>query len=109
MTQAFILILVGATSLGTFLLGVKGFGLPVSRLRQAMAKICEALGLMVVFAVVNLAAAMLAVLTVRWLTGWFVSLYIAADMTLLLLAALQALVFQAWRETSHRLQPARDP
>jgi hypothetical protein len=100
MEQAFVLMVVGATSVGAYLLGGKGCGLPAHKLWRAVAKACEYVGLMVVFAVVNVAVGMLAVFGVRWLTGQFVSLYVASDMTLVILSVPQALIFQAWRDIS---------
>jgi hypothetical protein len=106
MAQAFILMLAGMTSLGAYFLGVKACKFPAHRLCQAIARTGECLGLMIMFSLLNLAVGMLMILGGRWLTGWFVSLYVASDVTLVLLSVLQALIFQAWREASGDDHPA---
>lgn len=105
MGPVFILIIAALTSVGIFVLGVTRLRLSKSGLRLAVGKTCECVGLALVFLLLNLALGVLAVLAGRSLSGRFVSLYIVSDATLLILALLQALTFQAWRDGSrhHRI------
>jgi hypothetical protein len=98
MEQIFILSLVGLTSIGSYILGVKGLRLSRSGLGLALGKACECVGLALAFFLLNMAIAMFAILAVRSLSGRFVSIYLASDITLLIVSLLQALIFQAWRE-----------
>jgi hypothetical protein len=58
----------------------------------------EAVGLTVVFFLANVAAGSLVTVAARALRLTFISIYLSADTTLLVLSLLQALVFQRWRE-----------
>jgi hypothetical protein len=109
MGSVFILIIAGLTSAGIFVLGVAGLRLSGSGLWLAVGKTCECVGLTLMFLLLNLAVGVLAVLAGRSLSGRFVSLYIVSDATLLILALLQALTFQAWRDGSrhHRIAESR--
>jgi hypothetical protein len=103
MRPVFILIIAGLTSAGIFVLGVTRLRLSRSGLWLAVGKTCECVGLTLVFLLLNLAVGVFAILAGRSLSGRFVSLYIVSDTTLLILALLQALTFQAWRDSSrHR-------
>jgi hypothetical protein len=94
----FLLSLVAATSAAALSLGRRrGAGAP-GALRAALLEGLECVGLTVVFFVANLALGALLTLVVRALTPLFVSLYLSADVSLLVLSALQALVFQRWRD-----------
>ena len=57
----------------------------------------ECVGLTVVFFVANLALGAALTVVVRAMTPLFVSLYLSGDVSLLVLSALQALVYQRWR------------
>ena len=98
----FVLILAGLTSVGTYIVGVRGLGLPRDGLRSAFGKACEAIGLTLIFFLLNLITGIIAILATRMFMGRFVSLYYLSDATLLVLALLQALTFQAWRAGSRR-------
>jgi hypothetical protein len=97
-----VLIIAGLTSVGTYILGVKGLRLPGSALWEAIGKACECIGLALIFLLLNLTVGVIAVFAARVVRGEFVSLYHTSDATLLVLSLLQALVFQAWREGSRR-------
>jgi hypothetical protein len=71
--------------------------LPRQELRPAIASALEAVGLTVVFLALDLAVSIGLALLAR-AAGRFVSLYLAADGTLIVLALVQALVFQRWWE-----------
>jgi hypothetical protein len=102
MESVFILVVVGLTSAGAYVLGTARLGFSRSEIRLALGKACECVGLLLVFGVLNLAVAMFTILATRSLSGRFVSLYIASDTTFLVLSWLQALTFQAWRAGSHQ-------
>lgn len=99
MEQTFVLALAGLTSIGAYLVAVAGFGLRASGLRAAMAKMLECVGMMLGFLLVNLTIGVIAILAVRILTRGFVSLYLANDITLLVISVLQGLAFHWWRES----------
>ena len=78
-------------------------GRPLPELRGALARALECVGLAVVMLGVNVVVGMIVVLALRAVTGSFISLYPNADLTLLVLSLVQALVLQAWW-----LPPARE-
>jgi hypothetical protein len=98
----FPLIMAGLTSVGIYVLGVKGLRLSGYGLWSALGKACECVGLTLVFLLLNLAVGIIAILAARVYMGGFVSLYYLSDATLLVLSSLQALTFQAWRAGSQR-------
>ncbi|MFQ5960880.1 MAG: hypothetical protein ACE5MG_05755 [Candidatus Methylomirabilales bacterium] len=100
MKQVFILALVSVTSLGAYLIGAKGLKLPGRGIRKAIGKMLECLGITLVFLVLNIGLGVVTILATRVLTGGFVSMYRAADGTLLVLSLIQGLVFQWWRDLS---------
>jgi len=102
MEAVFILIITGLTSVGMFILGVRGLRLSRSGLGLVLGKVSECIGLMLLLFLLNLAVGMCSILAWRSLTGHFVSIYLASDTTLLILSLLQALTFQAWREGSRQ-------
>ncbi len=102
MKAIFILGLAGVTSVGAYLLGLKGFGLPAQGLHAAVRKMLECLGATVLFLAVNLTVAITIILAVRSFTGIFVSVYITEDAVWLGLSLLQGLTFQWWRGLSRR-------
>lgn len=70
---------------------------PVGRgVRAAFNCVLEWAGLTVILFALNILAGFLAVLALRRLTGGFVSLYLAADVSLLMLSAVQAVACQGW-------------
>lgn len=101
MEQFFVLGLIGITSLGTLLLGVKALGYSRKGLRAAVGKMLECVGVTLVFFLANLAAGMAVVLLGRLLTQRFISLYLANDVTFLVFSLLQGLTFEWWRERQH--------
>ncbi len=97
MAQAFVLILVGITSALALLLGTRGLGMPLRNLKRAAGRMLECVGVMCGFLLLNLSLGMVGVVLWRSLTGRFVSLYYAADVTLVAFSFLQGLMFQWWR------------
>ncbi len=100
MEQVFILILVGLTSVGAYVLGARVLNLSRRGLRKAVGKVLECFGISLVFFVINLTAGMSGILAARALSRGFVSLYMAADVTVLVLSVFQGLVFVWWRHLS---------
>jgi hypothetical protein len=100
MEQVFIPILLGVTSVGAYLLGARGLKLPGRGIRRAINKMLECLGMTLVFLGVNITVGVIVILAARAMTGGFVSLYLAADGTLLPLSLIQGLTFQWWRDLS---------
>jgi hypothetical protein len=105
MKDFFVLILVGTTSLGAFLIGVGVIGMSWGSLGRAIGRMLEGVGLALIFFMANVAVGMTVVFAGRLLTRSFVSLYLADDMTLLVFSLLQGLTFQWWSE---RLASTRD-
>lgn len=99
MDALFLLALVAATSAGALVLGRRG-GADASRtaIGAALRRALECVGLTAAFFAVNLGLGALLTLVIRGLTPLFVSLYVNADVSLLVLSLLQALVYQRWRD-----------
>ena len=95
MDTAFILVVVGLTSLAAALVAR---GRSRRRLRSAVGKTLETIGLATVFLFLNVGVAFGLTLLARLVVGRFVSLYHSDDVTILAVSVLQALVFQWWRE-----------
>lgn len=108
MDQTILLLgLCGLSSISAYFAGVKGFGLTGCSLRVATGKMLECIGLTLLFFVANLVVGIISVLTVRRLTGGFVSIYLLNDVALLVMSLLQGLTFHCWRELSEA--PTGDP
>ena len=67
-------------------------------LAAAAGHAAETIGLVVIFFLGNVAAGALVTAIARTLDLAFISIYLSADVTLLILSLLQALVYQRWRE-----------
>ena len=78
------------------------FRWPRRSLATAAGKVLECVGATVVFCVLNAVVGAAVILGARAMSGRFVSFYLGADHTLVALSALQALLFQWWRESSRR-------
>jgi hypothetical protein len=109
MEQIFLLIVASLTSVGSYILGVKGLRLCRSGLWVALGKACDCVGLTLIIFLLNMTVAMFAILAVRSLSGRFISIYMASDITLLIVSLLQALTFQAWRESSRQRHTSEPP
>ena len=107
MTELVILLLVGFTSVGAYLVGSRSLHLPGQQLRLALGQVVEGLGAALVFLTVNLGVGLIAILAVRSLSGWFVSIYTLDDVTIGILSLLQGLAFQWWR--AQATSSAREP
>ncbi len=99
MEELFVLVLVGFTSLGAYLVGARGFGLTRPRFRAAIGKMLTCLGATLLFFGMNLALGILAALAGRTLALGFLSMYLSNDVSLLVLSAIQGLTFASWRES----------
>jgi hypothetical protein len=71
-------------------------------LGPAFGRMIEYVGLTFLVLVLDVLAAAGTILAMRVLTGHFVSMYLATDSTLIVLAAAQAAVVQWWREAATR-------
>jgi hypothetical protein len=98
MEAYFVLMVAALTSAVTLALEARRHSRPAAALRAAAAKATEAIGLTVVFFAFNLAAGALVTIAARALRITFISIYLTADVALLVLSLLQALVYQRWRE-----------
>lgn len=85
-----------ATSLAAFIIGRRTLRLRPARLGRAFARTLETLGLLMLFAVVNMALGVTFVLAWRAITGEFLSFYILNDAVLGILSLVEALVFRWW-------------
>lgn len=100
MDHTFILIMTGLTSVGAYIVGVKWLRLSRHGLWLALGKTCEAVGLTLIFFLLNLIVGVSVAFAGRFFRGVFISLYHMSDVALLALSLLQALAFQAWRADS---------
>jgi len=76
------------------------FRWPLRALGPAFGKVLECVGAVVLFCLLNAVVGSALIFGARFVLGRFVSLHLGADQSLVLLSALQALVFQWWRESS---------
>ena len=96
MVQAFMLLLTALTSTAAYLAGVRHLGLSRHRLRAAALSLLEMAGMSIVFFVANLVIGLVIVFAVRSLTSMFLSAYLLNDTFLILLSALQGVLFGCW-------------
>jgi len=101
MDTFFFVILIGFTSAGAYLIG-KRCGLSRREFQRAVGRMLESIGISLVFFLANLGVGVSIVLLIRTFTPWFVSLYLADNVMLLILSLLQGLTFQWWRASSPR-------
>ena len=98
MTQtAIILVLTASTSLAGYVMARRWLGLSGERLPEALARALELSGVSAMFLVLNVGVGVAAVLAVRGLTSRFVSIYFLDDASLVVLSAIQGVVFECWR------------
>ena len=97
MEQVFIVGLVGLTSLGAYLVGVRGCGWPARGLGRAATRVLEGIGFTLMFLLLNIAAGVLFVLGLRAGTGAFLPVYVMNDPAWVVLSLFQGLAFQWWR------------
>ena len=83
------------TSAGALLVGALLLRLRWTGLRRATGLLLEAVGLVVVFFVANIAAGTAVIIGLR-VAGVFVSVYAMDDLAVALLSAGQAFIFHAW-------------
>jgi hypothetical protein len=94
----FLLLLTVLTSTGAYLVGRFALGYEI-HVGRGVQRTLETVGLAVVFFMVNVSVTVVGILGFRAL-GWFISLYVATDYTLVALSSLQAVLFQFWRYSS---------
>jgi hypothetical protein len=103
--ESFLLVLAALTSVAGWAVGARWLGLESRALGDAVGRMLESLGLIVLFLGANLLVGGLLILTARSVGPRFVSLYLADDVILFILSVLQGLAFQAWREAGRRPPP----
>jgi hypothetical protein len=96
--EPFLLIAVAITSLGGYLVGVRGRGRSSTSFRLALGRLLECLGAVAVFAALNLSLGAAIILGVRTFTGWFVSLYLLDDVLWIIVSLLQGMAWSLWRD-----------
>lgn len=97
-----ILGLVTLTSVAAYVVGISRLRLRRESLGAAFGRMLDAVGTILTFLAVNLAAAVTIVLAARSVAGAFVSAYVTGDVAVLGLSVFQGLVFHWWRELSGR-------
>jgi hypothetical protein len=102
MRQVYPLLLAAFVTAAVAVLGLRPLGLRWAALGPALGRVLEWAGLLALSFAVDVAAGAALTLLLREATGGFFSLYRTADVSLLALAALQALLVQWWREASAR-------
>jgi hypothetical protein len=86
---------VALTTMGAYLLGRRR-GQRRTALRDVLARLCECVGLTVLFVLLNTAVGAALTLAARAMLHRFVSLYLVTDSVLLSLSAMQAVAFRWW-------------
>lgn len=100
MKELFLPLLLTATSVLGYAVGIRAVGLSRRRLGWAVRQLCELAGLTVVFLAANLAIGLTVILATRALSGRFISVYLLNDMTLVAVSALQGVLFGCWRRSA---------
>lgn len=90
---------IALTSLAAYILAVAILGLRPADLARALGRMADLIGAGVIFAFVNVVAGTALVLTLRALTGRFVSLYTLDDVAWLVVSLLQGAVWWLWRNS----------
>ena len=90
-----------STAVGLWI-AARRFRWPLRGLGPACGKALECVGGVVLFCLLNAVVGTALIFAARAVSGRFVSLHIGADQSLLAVSALQALVFQWWRESPRR-------
>ena len=100
--EAFIpAVVVTSTAVGCWI-AVRRLRWPLRGLGPALGKALECVGSVVLFCALNAVVGGALIFGARRVSGGFVSRHLGADVSLLAVSALQALVFQWWRESSRR-------
>jgi hypothetical protein len=94
--------LVAVTSVAAYVVGVRRLALRKAALGPAAARALECLGLTLAFLAGNLLLGFALILVTRTALRAFVSFYLLDDAVLVILSAVQALVFAWWQTTSGR-------
>ena len=97
MIEIFLLSLVALSSVGAYFVGTNRLGLRAQSLLAAGARMLEVVGIALIFGAVNMSIGIIVIIATRTLTHWFLSLYMANDISLWGLSLLQGLTFYWWR------------
>jgi hypothetical protein len=87
----------GLTSLGAYLVGVRRVGLSTAGLGSAASAMMDCVGTTLLFALINFGVAAGIIFGVRAFTAGFMSVYVLDDLTWWVLSVLQGLVWWMWR------------
>jgi hypothetical protein len=93
----FLPILTVLTSVAAYAIAVRLWKWPGGGLGPAVRRLLEVIGLAAVFFAVNLTIGVLVVLLVRDAFGGFISAYVLNDQALVVLSALQGMLWSFWR------------
>jgi hypothetical protein len=99
MGEFFVFAVAGMTSLGAYLIGRNVWRLSYRGLQATLSKMFEAIGITLLFFVVNLGVGLATILAARIFASKFVSAYLLDDVSLLGVSLFQGLAFQGWRES----------
>jgi len=108
METLYLLMLVALTSLAAVLVGRRVLGLDPRRLRAASRRAIETLGAALLFWAANVLLGVTLAVVVRTLGLGFVSVYVNTDFSLGILALMQALLFESWREHGRAASGGRE-
>ncbi len=97
METALVLVtIIALTSAAAYVTGTRVFGRSPGDLRSVLIALTETVGLVAAFLGLNLALGFVLVRAVWGLTGYFISVYVLEDSTLVLLSALQGFALRWW-------------
>ena len=101
MSYVFLPLLAVLTSIGAYVLAVRVWTWRSRGLRPALRRALEMIGVASVFLAANFALGLLIVLAVRGVSGRFISAYVLNDTTLVVMSALQGMVWSFWRDAEN--------
>jgi hypothetical protein len=102
MRSLFLVGLLVGSSLAVAVLAIRGLRLSIRAAPAAGAALLEFVALWVLCLAGNLALGILGVILVRSLTAVFISVYVVNDLSVVVVAALQAFVLHAWMRPGRR-------
>ena len=102
MRSLFLVGLLLGSSLAMVALAIRGLRLPIRSAPAAGAALLEFVALWVLCLAGNLALGALGVILIRSVTALFISVYVVNDLSVVVVAALQAFVLHAWMRLDPR-------
>ena len=92
MEMGLALLVVGCSSVGAYLLGVKTGAIRGGRWREALGRLFACLGLAICFFVLNLALGVAGILAFRGIFHSFLPVYLVDDVSLVILSSVQGIL-----------------